>query len=106
MQILEITCSSSILKITLGALKKILTVVQIIAPIILIVALISHFTKLMANPDDKKTKKKIMNSIIATAIIFFIPLLVNFVMGLMGENFNVSSCWNNAKIIVNSIYPF
>ena len=98
MQILTVTCSSPVLKVTLGALKKIFTIIQIAGPIILILALTMHITKLVANPDDKKTSKKIVNSIIATVLLFFIPFLVNLVMQLMGENYNVSSCWNNAII--------
>ena len=98
-QILEVTCSSSILKVTLTALKRLLTIIQIMGPIVLIVALFFHITKLIANPDDKKTSKKIINSIIATVILFFIPFLVNFVMNLMGNNYNISACWNGNFIV-------
>ena len=35
----------------------------------------------------------------ALVIVFAIPTLVNATMGLLGENFSISSCWNNAEQI-------
>lgn len=92
--ILDVSCSSPTLAVTLKALKKILTVVQIIGPILLIVGLTIQITQLMANPDDKKLSKKIFNSILATLLLFFIPLLINLVMGWMGQSFTITACWN------------
>ena len=94
-QILEASCSSPALAVTLRALKKILTVIQIIGPILLIVALTMQITQLMANPDDKKLPKKIFNSILATLFLFFIPLLIDLVMRLMGQSFTISACWSS-----------
>ena len=94
-QILEVSCSSPALAVTLRALRKILTVIQIVGPILLIVSLTFQITKFMANPDDKKLSKGIFNSILATILLFFIPLFINLVMGWMGQTFTVSACWNS-----------
>ena len=81
--------------VTMKALKKILSIIQIIGPIVLIVALTFHITQLVMNPDDKKILKKILISILATVIIFFIPLIVNVVMGWMDNATTFSACWNS-----------
>lgn len=95
--ILDVTCSSPALAVTLRALKKILLVVQIVGPILLIASLVIKVTNLMATPDDKKLPKKIFNSILATLLLFFIPLLIDLAMGMMGQNFSISACWNSIQ---------
>ena len=92
-------CSSPALWSTLSIMKKVFLLIEIIAPILLIVSLIMNITKLVANPEDKKLPKKILDSILATVIIFFIPLLVNILMNALGENYEVSACWNTASDI-------
>ena len=94
-QILEVNCSSPALAVTLRALRKILGIIQILGPILLIISLSIQITQLMSNPDDKKLPKKIFNSILATVLLFFIPLFINIVMRWMGSNFTISACWNN-----------
>lgn len=95
--ILEIVseCSSPALGIVLNSLRKILNIIQIIVPIVLIVALTIHIIGLMSNPDDKKLPKKIQNTAIAAVIIFVIPILVNATMGLLDNTFTISACWNS-----------
>ena len=76
------------------AFKKILTVIRIVGPILLIAALTLHVTQLMANPDDKKTQKKTVTSIIATIFLFFLPTIINLIMSLVGSATEFSACWN------------
>lgn len=95
-------CSSPAMGSVLVIVKRILNVIQIIGPILLIIALIIHLIKLMGNPDDKKLLPKIRNSAIAAVLLFFIPMLVDVVMGMLGENFSISQCWNTANEIKNS----
>ncbi len=95
MQILKVSCSSPALAVTLRALRKILSIIQIVGPILLIVSLSIQLTQMMASPDDKKLPKKIFNSILATVLLFFIPLFIEIVMGWMGQNFTISACWNS-----------
>ncbi len=96
------SCSDPGLARILLTVKNILTLIQIIVPIVLIVIGSIHLFQLMVNPDDKKRPKKIINSFIAAAIIFFIPMLVNVVMYMIGSNTTVSDCWNNASSINNN----
>ena len=72
---LLVDCSSPTLWSILNVTKKAFTLIQIIAPILLIISLIMNITKLVSNPEDKKAGKKIKNAILATIIIFFIPLV-------------------------------
>ena len=97
MYIIEImgACSSPALGNILNALKNILTTIQIIGPILLIIALIITLTKLASNPDEKKYKKNIKNEIIGILFLFAIPIIVNVVMLMLDDTFSVSKCWNN-----------
>ena len=90
-------CSSPAIGTALSAFQKMLKLIQILAPIVLIVGLTLHITKLMQNPDDKKQVKKIFNSVLAAFFLFFVPMFVNVVMGMLGNDFSVSSCWNSIQ---------
>ena len=99
-------CNSTSLLGILSLVKRAVLLIQIFVPIILIVSVIMSFIKLTNNPETKDGHKKIINQILAAAIIFFIPFLVDFVMGLVGEKTKFSSCWNEAseKISLGTIY--
>lgn len=88
------TCSSGDLLAFTQIAKKILNLIQIFGPLLLIISLIMTFIKLMGNPDDKKLKSKIKNSLIATVLLFFIPMLVNVTMGMVDNSYDLSACWN------------
>lgn len=94
-QILEVSCSSPALGAALSAFKKIIGLIQIIVPIILMIGLMIHITNLLKNPDDAKIKKKAINSVIAAAMVFFIPMFFNLLMSALGENYSFSACWNS-----------
>lgn len=99
MNILDVmsTCNDVALANILSVVKNILLIIQIVAPILLIITGVIEFTRLSINPEDKKGFRKILNKIIAAFIIFLIPVLINAVMGLVGESTKFSSCWNNAN---------
>lgn len=44
------------------------------------------------NPDDKKGLGKIKNSMLACVFVFFMSLIVNVVINLGGENFDLTTC--------------
>lgn len=96
-QVLEIIseCSSPALSSGLSAAKNVLQLIQIIGPILLIISLIISIIKLVNDPENKKLVKNIKNSIIATLLLFFIPIIINATMGILGNNFTISECWNN-----------
>lgn len=88
-------CSSPVLSNILKTIKNGLNVIQIIVPILLMIFATYNLIILIQNPDDKKALPKLRNSFFAAAIVFFIPILLNVVMNMLGENFTLSSCWNN-----------
>ena len=90
-------CSSPDLIPIMSAVRKILQLIQIIAPILLMVMAVIHLIRLIKDPEDKKGLSRIKNSLLAAAILFFIPMLVDVLMNVLGTNFTISSCWNSAK---------
>ena len=83
-------------------LKDFLTITQIAAPIIAIIALIILFLKIVISSDIKemdKYKKNIKKILISLIILFLIPSIVNLTMYLLGDKYKVSNCWNNVDSI-------
>lgn len=105
---LETSCTSQELANIMSIIGKLLTIISIVAPILLLISLAIKITKMVMNPEDKKGLPKIRNSIIATVVIFMIPVIVNVVFQMMGEKYNISSCWllakDNRQSINNSQY--
>jgi len=92
-------CSDYALANLLYIVQRIMTLVQIIAPILAIVALTITAGKMMMNPDDKKSFSGFKNTILALLIVFLLPFIINFSMKLAGNNFDFTTCWNNASTI-------
>ncbi len=90
-------CSSPALATSLIAVKNIMFLISIAAPIALIIAGTLRFFNLMKNPDEKNGMKKTINAFVAAVIVFFVPMLVNVVLGLVGTNTSISACWKNVK---------
>ena len=68
------------------ALSAVLTVLQIVVPILLIImGTIDMVKAVMAGKDDeiKKAQGTLIKRVIAAAIVFFIPLLVQLVLGII-----------------------
>ena len=91
------TCGNPALANLFNIAQRIITIIQILAPILAIVALGINLTKSVMNPDDKKNFSMYKNWIIALVMVFAIPILVNATMGILGEDHDISACWNNAK---------
>lgn len=98
MYILDVmeTCRSASLSTILPVVKTIILLIQIAVPIALVVSFTIEFFKLSINPEDKKGFRKILNKLIAAVIVFMVPVLINAIMGIVGESSEFSSCWNNA----------
>lgn len=76
-----------------------ITIVKIFVPILLIISGMIAFMKATfssnVEEDLKKAKTKLINSIIAAVIIFFIISIVNFAIGLIaGKNNQFMKCIN------------
>lgn len=95
------TCNSPALANILGIIKKALNLIQLVGPIIGIIGLIIVLIKLMMNPEDKKLKPAIKNWTIAIFMLFLLPVIINLVMGLFDNQFQVSACWNAAETFNN-----
>lgn len=89
MYVLELvkSCSELGFIIVVTVFKRVLSLIQIIGPILSIVSLAVIFVQHMINPENKKLKNRIKNSIIALVLLFFIPYIVNIVMLLCDDNF-------------------
>ena len=91
------TCGNPALANLFNIAQRIITIIQILAPILAIISLGINLTKSVMNPDDKKNFSMYKNWIIALVMVFAIPTLVNATMGILGEDYDISACWNNAK---------
>lgn len=95
LQILD--CSSSGLSAIVSAFHKIVQLIQIIVPILLMIGATIGLYQMVTNPERKNGLKNIINKVIAAVMVFFIPMFVNLVMGLMGDTTSISSCWNDVQ---------
>ena len=104
MYILDVmeTCENTVLLSVLPVVKTIMILIQIIVPITLIIASTIQFVQLTINPELKDGFRKVLNKVLAAFIIFLIPTLINVVLGAVGESTEFSSCWNNARIKINT----
>ena len=101
-EVVPILCSDISLAGILSIIKRILLLIQVIVPILLIVMASIHLIQLVRKPDDQKQKKKVVNSFLAAAVVFLIPSFANVMMGMLGEDYHFSSCWNHANDFVSS----
>lgn len=100
-QALGTCCTDYGLLTILDVLKQILDLIQLVVPIILMVALAIQFTQLLVNPDDDKKKKSLLNKFFAALLCFFVPFFVNLAIGLVPEDigsFQLGACWDTASI--------
>ena len=90
-------CGNPALANLFNIAQRFITVIQIIAPILAIISLGINLTKSVMHPEDKKNFSMYKNWLIALVMVFAIPTLVNATMGMLGEDYSISSCWNNAS---------
>ena len=83
------TCGNPALANLFYIAQRMVTIIQIIAPILAIIALGINLTKSVMNPDDKKNFSMYKNWIIALVMVFAIPTLVNATMGILGEDYDI-----------------
>lgn len=91
-----VTCSNPVLGVFLKIAKALLSLIQIIGPLLAICSLVLLLIKMAHNPEDKKAPKKIFNSCLALALLFFIPLLVTAVLNMVDESTEFGACWNSS----------
>lgn len=93
--ILDVVCDDPALHNILIIVKRTLSLIQIIGPVICLVSLVMTIIFLVNNPEDKKAMAKIKNTLIALLLLFGIPVIVDSVMVLADDSFIVSSCWKD-----------
>ena len=91
------SCSDYAMVSVLSVVKRMLSLFQIIAPILCIVSLLITFFNLVRDPDNKKTLVKIKNTLHALFAVFFVPVAVNVVFGMLDDSTPISSCWEMAN---------
>lgn len=114
--LISAVCSDPVLARFIVIIKNGLSLIQVIVPILLIVAGSVELLKLVLNPDDKNGTKAIANSFAAAVIVFFLPYVVNLTMSIVSSTnnnktaygiydtetkktsrFDISSCWTAAE---------
>lgn len=93
-------CTDFALATVLDVFRKFFNIFQLVVPILLIVGVTIQLIKLMNNPDEKGGGKKVINRIIAAVVCFFIPVIVDVVLGMISQTstFKIADCWELAKI--------
>ena len=86
----------------LESLRRIVSLIQLIAPILLIVCASIEFSKSVMNPDRKGGLSRIKNMFLGAAVVFFVPIIVNAFMNILPRSFSLSDCWQKAKTVSES----
>lgn len=94
---LAVSCSDAGLASILKICRNVLTIIQILGPILAGISAVINLTKAMANPEDKKLMGRFKTMIIALLMLFFIPTIVDVSMRMFDNSFNVSACWNETR---------
>ena len=92
------TCGNPALANLFNIAQKMITIIQILAPILAIIGLGINLTKSVIDPENKKNFSMYKNWLIALVMVYAIPVFINATMGLLGENYErieVSKVWWN-----------
>ena len=100
---LQNCCSDYGLAQILSILHRALNLIQLVAPILLLISFIIGLIKLMMNPDDKKGTKPLFNRIIAAVMCFIMPTIINLFFNIMPQGVEVGACWKSAAEIEEEI---
>ena len=96
--ILDVTCTDSGILAISKIIKNIFYWLQIIGPILAMIALAINIAKIVSTNKDneiKKYHKSIINSLIAMAMLFLLPYIMDTAMVIIGNKVSFSSCWNS-----------
>ena len=92
-----VACNNAVLAVFFRIAKSLLSLMQIIGPLLAMASLVYLLIKMMQNPEDKKLTKKIFNSCLALVILFFVPLLVTVVLNMVDDSSEFGACWKSAS---------
>ena len=91
-------CSDPGLVMMMETSRRIVSVIQMIVPIMLMVHAMIELSKQMANPERKDGLKRIRNIIVSAALVFFVPIFASAGFSLLPQTMNITACWNAAKV--------
>lgn len=89
-------CTSTELTYVMSSVRNIYSIIQIIAPILLMCAAVYRLIRLMKNPEEKNGMKVIINSFLAAAIIFFLPTIMTVVLNMLPFDTQLIACWESS----------
>ena len=95
-------CSDPGLVMVMETSRRIVGLIQIIAPILLLIMATIEFTKLMTNPERKGGLKRIHNLFVSAMLVFFVPVIASAFFGMLPQSMNISACWQQAKVSAES----
>ena len=100
MLMLAVDCSDPNLAKILGLIRNIVELIQILVPIALILMGSIDFGKAVISSNEeniKKEQKKFISRCLAAVLVFLVVVIVNFVMGFVGEE-SWQNCWTSASL--------
>jgi len=93
-------CQDKGLMAILSSISNMVQIIQIVVPIVLLLMICVSLLQMVMNPDEKKNKKKIFNQFVAAVVVFFIPMLINLIVGMIDStNVNFVSCLKESRNI-------
>lgn len=87
------------IRLIIGAIRYIVTLIQFVVPVLLIVWGILDLSKAITagkEEEIKKWRKTLVDRIIAAVIVFLIPFIVFTITGLVGDS-SWKTCWQAAS---------
>ena len=106
-------CSDALMAAFIMIFKNIMTVFQVIVPILLIASAIISVGKMVFSPDvfdekdphgkrpDRVVTRVLLHKVASAVIIFFLPYMINMtistVVKISGDSFSFNECWNAAS---------
>ena len=86
--------------------RTLIDIIRWVVPIGLVIMTSLDVVKKVINPDDKEGQKKIMHRVIAAIVVFFIPLFMRLILGLVDIGLKNGSdpykgaqaCWDRATL--------
>ena len=96
---MEATCSEQAILSFIRIIRIIFSMLEVIAPIVFMVSLAYLFLTIVMGSEMKEmnaTKFKIKNALVATLVVFFLPVFIELVFLALGQKFEVSACWKAA----------
>ncbi len=81
----------------LAIIKNMLSLMQLIVPIVLIASCIWQLVKMLINPEDKKGLVNLKNKIMAALIFIFLPFLMNLTLSWVSSTFHIGGCFQAAN---------